>query len=393
MANINTNTRERCLYPGTGQHCCVIKDGSNTYYYVVYRDYAKRIYLAYSNDIGITWDNAKLLIKDVTSSITTCSSIALDHANKKIYVVYVDSAISGTTIKVVTVDCTIPTSPTLGTEYNISAYATDYDMPVCALGVDGGLHVGAHRFDFGGFATNYYSIKSGIAAGQPDLTSWSSVYNIGNTGHASYYGCMRIIAHPDNNRLVALFPVWTASTVVYLNRSLNTTGTWNGWMSPAIYFSGSFSYIPALTTYLQAIEHNLYSMSVISGWNYAYVGILLLGTTGANGHVYDFMGDIGVGIVTPVVSFSLNTNPVTAINDITVSGNAYPGDYHGHFFFNNTAASSTTYNRSYSFSESYITGAQVVLPNTPGNISGFDSPVWIPSGLFGDKVLLVANAK
>lgn len=379
MSNeITTNMRKRCLTPATGQHLGIIYDSGNPYYYVVYKNRFKSAYLAYSTD-GITWTAEKLLIKAAGLTVVYGISLALDHTNKKIYAVYSEVGVSGSDIKVAVIDCSTPSNPVLGSEYIVTGYSNYYDMPVCALGVDGGLHVGAIRYNFGGVTTNYYVVKSGITAVQPNLTSWSSVFSLGHNNHVTNFGNMKIAAHPDNNKLVVFCIVGTQ-----LSRSVNSTGAWNGWTVLDNLCTGADTLNPP-TTYGDSIITQPYDICMVSGWNYAYM-IHQHSTSTLLGRIYDFMGDTGIGDVISYFTIQSGINPaMTYYNDVGVAACRYPGDYHAHFFYEMFGSTRALYSSSYSYSEVYLTPSAVLIETGVYDPSCITS-VWYPPGIYGDKV-------
>lgn len=345
MDIIKSGVRKRCLLPAQGKKLCVFLVGSNIYYYFLYRNTARDLYLAYSTD-GNTWDNEKLLVKLATgSSIANSASLAADIINRKIYIAYEEKTLVGQDIKIVEIDCTVPNSPSMGTHYTISGYATNYTLPVCALGYDGGLHVGALRFDFGGYRTQYYVAKSGISLGLPDLSSWSSIYNIGHCNHATYYGSLRLLSHPGMNRLVAVCLTYTTAPTSTISRSLNTTGLWNGWAALATFglatTTGSNDYNTMYTKVLVDI-------ATISGWGDAgFIQYKVASPYGEFG-IYDFDGDTGgVGTFRTVKGTFTGSG-----SDVGICGIIYPGDFHLHCFHKNNGFGTNLFQHfSYSVTE------------------------------------------
>lgn len=376
-SEIKSDVRRRCLAPATGQHICVIYDSGNTYYYAVYRNKLKSVYLAYSTD-AVNWTAEKLLILESGSTVVGGVSLALDHTNKEIYVVFSELSMTSSDIRVIPVNCSTPASPSLGSKYTVTGYSDHYHMPVCALGIDGGLHVGAIRYDFGGVTTNYYVIKSGISSGEPDLTSWSAIHNVGDVNHASWYGSMKIVAHPDENKIVIFCPNFFIN--MRLGRSFNPTGAWDGWMAIA---PGTHA-MRAFTTYLDSVLCQTYDLGVITGWDDAML-VTHFSSGWIYAYTYTFTTDTGMGNIPyeRVVDVTGGAISVTSDNDVSVAACLYPGDKHFHFFFEgyNTHI---LYNTSYSYFESQLTGRVTIETGTydPSCLTS----VWYPAGVYTNKI-------
>lgn len=353
MYTVKLDVRIKSLSPAWGDKLCVIVDGSNRYYYYLYRNSSNDLYLAYSTD-GMTWTSEKLLIKAASpSSMANAASMTIDHANKKLYIVYEDAQVGDSNIVAVDVDCTTPTTPSLGTPQTISVLATNYQAPVCALGYDGGLHVGVTRFDYGGFKSNYYAVKSGISAGEPDLTSWSAIHSIGNNNSSDYYGMMKIVAHPLENRLVMLLGYYNSD----LYRSLNTTGTYDGWMTMADTGSTITGYWHS--NFTDSLTSCLLDMATIPTWGDAYFGICRISNYYTL-YIYDFDGDTGTGSM-PLSSQVNVSSKSSTYKDVGVTAIAYPGDFFGYLFFIDFDSGYTElYCTSYSYAEDSYTASSSI---------------------------------
>lgn len=332
----NVNFYE-ALVPASGQHLLLIPKSGTNYWYALYMDAGYDIWLSWSTD-GTTWTpgNRVSVATSDDTYLMQGASMCADYSNNQIYVGYEYADTTNYYIDVVQVDVdSAPTSPSVGTAQNI-ANLDDYHAPVCDLATDGGLWVGAVSMDIApSDLSQYYVIKSGISVGEPDLTSWSSAFNVDSCNSTTKYGSMRLFCNKNTNRIVVFFIDWGGGATPNIYRSINVDGVWNNWTAGQDV--GLNAEPVALNTWNDCLTKTWMDLSQVPGDSDAWC-LFADYTASVNGcelWTYDFSADDGTGTFAArggcVQKFDLGST--SFYNGVALCAILAPGDTHVHCFY------------------------------------------------------------